>query len=435
MILKTGISRSTHNTTPTQGSIQGLYQTSQNQLNSIPAFSPARVKDIVLDNNHPKFNSVGGANGIGAIFFEFTNKTGTNNVDDDNILYALPLISYLKIYPLINEIVFLINGPNQQTGELQSSTSYFYFPPLGIWNHPHHNAYPNLLFTSTLPPSQTQDYQQVGVGSVRRITDNSTEIELNSTSNPSQDTFIERTNIHPLSPFAGDIIYEGRWGNSFRLGSTSKSNSQWKNNWSTSGDNGDPITILRNGQPNDSTQEGWIPIVEDINKDLSSIYLTSTQKIPIEDTNWKTFISYGGKGPTAPSQYSNPQILLSSDRIVINSKNDSILLRSQNSISLSSVRSLNIDSLSTTIQSSNIFLGSFKAQEPGVKGTTLYNKLDTILTSLITLIRVLEVNQLWPAGLPTPDGGILTASSITKSQLQQELNSLQDILSKVVKTL
>jgi hypothetical protein len=42
------------------------------------------------------------------------------------------------------------------------------------------------------------------------------------------------------------------------------------------GTNGDPITILRNGQGN-QTKEGWIPIVEDINNDNSSIYLTSTQ--------------------------------------------------------------------------------------------------------------------------------------------------------------
>jgi hypothetical protein len=44
--------------------------------------------------------------------------------------------------------------------------------------------------------------------------------------------------------------------------------------------NGDPITILRNGQPTKTSPEGWIPITENINNDLSSIYLTSTQKIP-----------------------------------------------------------------------------------------------------------------------------------------------------------
>ena len=47
------------------------------------------------------------------------------------------------------------------------------------------------------------------------------------------------------------------------------------------GDNGDPLTILRNSQYNDD-KDAWIPQVEDINKQGSSVYMTSTQAIPIE---------------------------------------------------------------------------------------------------------------------------------------------------------
>ena len=71
-----------------------------------------------------------------------------------------------------------------------------------------------------------------------------------------------------LLAFAGDIIVEGRWGNSIRFGSTAKTdNIIYTNNWSNTGDNGDPITILRNGQPIDSPDNGFTPIIEDINKD------------------------------------------------------------------------------------------------------------------------------------------------------------------------
>ena len=61
--------------------------------------------------------------------------------------------------------------------------------------------------------------------------------------------------------------------------------------WSEEGILGDPITILSNGLPkdpliyqqnsieNDSIDSPWIPTVENINADPSSIYLTSTQKI------------------------------------------------------------------------------------------------------------------------------------------------------------
>jgi hypothetical protein len=172
---------------------------------------------------------------------------------------------------------------------------------------------------------------------------------------------------------------------------------------------------------NKVSDEGWIPITENIKDDLSSIYLTSYQKIPIEDTYWKSINSYTSNKPKSPSQYSNPQILFNSDRITINSKNDSILLRSQNSISLSSIISLNVDTPKTVIQSSNIFLGDAAAEERGIKGDTLKNKLDIILNSLILLTRVLEANQLWPGGLPSPDGGMLLTASNTKDSIAKRI--------------
>jgi hypothetical protein len=89
-----------------------------------------------------------------------------------------------------------------------------------------------------------------------------TEIDLNS-SNESQATFVEKKDIHPLYAFAWVIHYiEGRHGQSLRFGSTAnchlsepKGNkkSSIENNWSNSGKNGDPITILRNGQPLNSS--------------------------------------------------------------------------------------------------------------------------------------------------------------------------------------
>jgi hypothetical protein len=48
------------------------------------------------------------------------------------------------------------------------------------------------------------------------------------------------------------------------------------------GENGQPITILRNGQSQlDLDFNNWFPIYEDIQNDDSSIYLTSGQTIPI----------------------------------------------------------------------------------------------------------------------------------------------------------
>jgi hypothetical protein len=412
MKLRTGYSQ----TVPKRDN-SNLSQGFSNQLSDLKSqMIPARVLDIVLDENHPKFNEVGQLNGIGTIYYGISNHSGVQEYTH----FAKPYNPQSKTFPLINELVLLFNLPDQNIGQNSSNTSYYYLNPISIWNHPHHNAYPDPT-KSLLPPAQKQDYQQVEGGSVRRVSDNSTEINLNSPINPSQNTFIEKTDIHPLMPFMGDVLYEGRHGQSLRFGSTSKSQSQYKNNWSENGTNGDPISIIRNGQPANSTNDGWIPVTENVNTDLSSIYLTSFQKIPFKSK----FLS----------EYTQPQVILNSSRIVINSTSDSIILNSSKNINLTSIRSINIDTPSTVIQSSNIFLGSAQAEEPGVKGDTLNKKLDIILNSLITLVNVLEYQQVWPGGLPSPDGGTMMISSNVKTQLQQELDSLQDILSKVVKTL
>jgi len=352
-----------------------------------------RVTDIVLDENHPKFNAVGGLNGIGTIYYEIPNLT-SNKTDQ----IAKPLHPQNKTFPLINELVLLFSLPNQEIGNNTTSKSYYYINNINIWNHPHHNAYPNPV-DEELPLAQQKDYQQVGGGSVRRVTDESTEINLNSPINPSQNTFIERTNIHPLMPFMGDVIYEGRFGQSLRLGSTARSNTIYKNNYSTVGNNGDPITILRNGQSRNATNTGWVPVTEDINENLSSIYLTSFQKLDnFKIASRELYDSYL-KPPLPPSQFINPQIVLNSDRIVINAKSDHILMSSQKSIGLSTLGSVNIDApKGHYISSNDIRLGSTRADQPVLLGDNTVDVLIQLTGAVKDLAKILQVQQDWPGG-------------------------------------
>jgi hypothetical protein len=74
---------------------------------------------------------------MGAIFYEFVNKMGSSN----GVSYALPYDPQSKTFPLINEVVLLFSLPSQQMGINTSNEAYFYLKPLGIWNHPHHDAY------------------------------------------------------------------------------------------------------------------------------------------------------------------------------------------------------------------------------------------------------------------------------------------------------
>ncbi len=385
----------------------------------------ARVTDIVLDENHKHYELVGQWNGIGAIFYEIVNKSGTKSV----LNFALPYDSQLKTYPLINEIVLLISLPNQSMGLVSSNESYFYMSPLGIWNHPHHDAYPNVL-DGLNDQAQQRDYQATSQGSVRQVTDGSTEIDLNS-SNPSQNTFVEKVDIHPLMPFMGDSLLEGRHGQSLRFGSTAKSKSEKKNNWSDSGENGDPITILRNGQPSKVSDEGWIPITENINDDLSSIYLTSTQKIPYnlsreEKEKWI-------KPPTFPGQYILPQILINSGQISINSKEDSILLSSKKSIGLTCYNEINLIGNDIVLDTTNLYLGSKRATESVLLGDKTITTLKQITSILKSITNVLQLDQMYPAGIPIPNGPLNVVSLTATQALATIEASLDSLASNKVK--
>ena len=391
----------------------------------------ARVIDIVLNEKHQYYNLVGEWNGIGAIFYEIVNKSGTKSYPN----FALPYDAQLKTYPLINEIVLLISLPNQSMGFVSSNESYFYMSPLGIWNHPHHNAYPNLL-DGLNDEEQTRDYPSSTSGSVRRVTDSGTDIKLNG-SNPTSNTFREKINIHPLLPFMGDSLLEGRYGQSLRFGSTARSDfnifspSKIQNNWSDSGENGDPITILRNGQPSKVSDEGWIPITENINDDLSSIYLTSTQKIPFklareEQKKWI-------KKPTFPGQYTLPQILINSDQISINSKEDSILLGSKKSIGLTCYDEINLIGNDIVLDATNLYLGSQNASHPVLLGDKTITTLRQITSILKSIAKVLQLDQMYPAGIPISNGPLNVVSLTATEALATIEASLDSLASNKVK--
>jgi hypothetical protein len=396
------------------------------QNNSL--FIRVRVLDIVLNNDHPRFSSVGEWNGIGTIYFE--------PLDGNSITttYAYPIFPQIKMYPLVNEIVLLAAIPSKFSEDEQTiSLIYYYFPPIGIWNHPHHNAYPKTISYAKLQENQQNDYDQVNGNYVRRIDEDPTGINLNFTqyANPNQDTFVEKSDIHPLLPFNGDVIYEGRWGNSIRFGSTTiipqgSSQPLIPNNWSSTGSNGDPITILRNGQPVSSSDEGWIPITEKISRDLSSIYLTSYQKIPFSLAN-ENFISYTTP-PTTPAQYTQPQIILNSNRIVINAKKDSVLISGQNSVGISSNGSVNIDATSHYISSNDIKLGSKNATQPVLLGNDTVDLLVQLTEAVKNLASILQVQRDYPNGVLATSynsiaGNVLTQINDPKNGILAQLNN------------
>ncbi len=260
-------------------SLFGNSSQSNNSPQNTTPFIPVRVIDIILDDKNLNFQNQGGWDSIGTIQFRPIYMPANEN--KEVFLFAKPFFSNIKHYPLKNEIVFILFLPDKTTLN-NNNGSFYYIDTINIWNSPHHNALPDIDNPNNFSENQKRDYVETSNGVARRITDNSSEIDLGK-------TFLEQNNIHPLLPYEGDTIIESRFGSSIRFGST-VNNSNIKNLWSSNGSNGNPIIIMSNNQ-NISSKEGWIPILEDINKDGSSIYVGSTQSIPIKvsSTNQKSF--------------------------------------------------------------------------------------------------------------------------------------------------
>jgi hypothetical protein len=399
------------------GGVLGTLFDKSNFSTSFPVQNVGRVVSIVLDETHPRFKELGEWNGLGTIEYTLVDQP----IPATQVYpTAKPYDPSIRNFPLINEIVYIAQLPDTDIGRFTSSKKSYYMSVVGLWNHPHHNAFPQN--SNILPPSQQKDYIQTEAGSVRRVTDQSTEIFLGR-------TFVERGNIHPLLPFEGDRILEGRWGNSIRFGSTVTGSI---NTWSSTGTNGDPITILRNGQGN-QTDEGWIPTIEDINNDDTSIYFTSTQKIPLEASSINDYFSYTSNPPARPNEYAGKQIILNSGRLVFNTTEDHLLLSSIKSINLNAVESINFDTTGPTVlQSGEVYLGSKNATEPVLLGQSTINLLQTLLQELATLTNILSLQVGVPPGVPlAPTNTQAALTNITITNLLTQLNGL---MSNSVKT-
>lgn len=242
-----------------------------------------RVKSIVLGpykgNTTQKDPDYGSPADIGKIKYELLYSPLGTSKSKEVSEPAWPIFNFIKQFPVVNEIVLILFGPGEGLNDKASNQQFFYFPPYQLWNHANHSAFPNMSEYAEYLKQYNNEAGYLGS-------------KTNGASIPLGYTFEENQEVKNLQPFEGDIILQARFGQSIRFGSTvpvMKKN----NNWSNSGNNGDPITIIVNGQGQNKTLSKFDPIVEDINKDKSSIYLTSGQEINLQDINNFPLNSFG----------------------------------------------------------------------------------------------------------------------------------------------
>lgn len=311
-----------------------------------------RVFHVVIDENSIGYTDW---SSIGTVYFTGLVDTPPSPPLTPNILSqyssAKPLLPFSSYIPLIDELILILDLPPANSSEVQNAKQLYYLSSINLFNSVNHNSQ--------------------GIYNIDR----------NNTINLGN-SIEESSTVRNLYPFEGDHILYGRWGQSLRFSSTLKFN-ETENFWSTIGNNGDPITLLVNGHnfPKNSLK----PYVENINNDGSSIYLTSTQLIPLSVS--KLIDQNPLTSPINPTKYSNNQIIISSERITLNSKKDEIMLHSNTNIELGATQIIHLNSSnSILLNSPKIYLGLNSTgktpTEPALLGAQTVELLDKLLEAL-----------------------------------------------------
>ena len=324
------------------GKIGGIVQ-SQNKGGSQQGSQLfGRVIKIALDESTEILDAQGNSLPIGTILYrDITAEKETNATEYP----ALPLHTNIKQFPLLNEVVLLIEGPTSDIQSSVSSRDVYYSTVVNLWGSSHHNAL----------PEPNVDISTILGKDVKELAD-----------------------INPLYPFPGDVIVEGRQGQSIRLGG----NMSPKNKLVDSVNNAKPFLLISNGQI--KTDNGIDYIVEDINKDPNSLYFLSDHKTDLQAANSKRD-SYD-VAPLTSNQFIGNQVIINGGRLYFNAKEDSILLSAKESVGLNA-KTLNFDAKNyMCLDADKIYLGKVARtssnREPVVLGTQLENWLTTLLDTL-----------------------------------------------------
>ncbi len=338
---------------------------------------PVRVVDVILDDTHEEWDKLGRSEAVGAIKYRLLKKD-IEESDSTVLPVAYPISSDLRKFPLKNEIVLLTSAPGYGLDTSNLNVKTYYNTIVNLWNHPNHAAFPD---------------------------DIDKELDLGK-------DIDELTNVNPMQPFPGDIILDGRQGQSLRLTGFPSP----KNEFVDRTNIGKPLTILSNGQK--QADNPYDPIIEDINEDASSIYLTSDHLVPLNQVRNKVE-SYGVRiKPPLANEYKGSQVVINGGRLYFNAKEEGIFFNSNEYLELQS-NYINLDGVKeVSIDAELIFLGEKVAKapqstkEPVLKGTATINYMKELIDIMSGIAESMSIaaNGGGPVGSLNTEGSAALAT-------------------------
>lgn len=348
-------------------------------------------------------------------------------------IQARALDANIKNIPIIGEVVILLKAPTAYNSYLGTGQEYYYTNPVSIQSSVHHNGIPGV--TEVLPPKNTNNktsVQNSQDGVPKKTSQNK---EITRTIDPN---FGERLDVRPIQPYSGDIILEGRWGQSIRFSSTIDEKREYpvKPYWKTGlGDLGNPILIISNGSNPDKKVKDNEFTFENPDIDDASIWMTSGQAVKF--TPGSTYVpSITDKQVDLynKNKFGGNQVIISSDRIIFNARKQELLGFSKEGIGFSSEKAISLDGKQVVEMESKRINFGINAKSPVLLGDRTMdwlNELCNILSSFLTSTAQLTVpTGVGPSGIPINVSSFIDLKAKVKG-IQQKIEKLQSQLAFV----
>lgn len=288
----------------------------------------AVVLDIIVNEDHPEYGKKDGYN-VGTIKFRLLK--GQFGRPDSTLHWAFPIDITIEEFPLKNEIVRIFTSLNR----------FYYTRKINVGYKPTHQAIFGLN-TEAQPTTGTKDTVQA-----RNSTKGS---PLKATETDPADAlgdYFTDTDIWKLRHWEGDAIIEGRSGHSIRFGSSWTDPKINKGIFPATVKDQAANILIRIGpdpsairEPKDSN---YGRVTEDINKDASSVWMVEDQTIALEYATKDNADIHKKDIRNFPSSLDGNQIVINTDRFVVNTKKDKIMLFSFNGIHNTTLQDFSVD--------------------------------------------------------------------------------------------
>lgn len=308
--------------------------------------------------------------------------------NEEDYINVSPLNSNIKEYPLPGEIVIVV----------EYFGKYYYTQKINLSNSVNINSNKGL--------------------SKWTLNENEIKHEIKS--------FNYDSDIAQVKAEEGDIIFNGRFGQSIKFGSNIKEIID--ENGDLDPDTGipqSPNVLIRTGQGEVSIEKKK-PVTENIDLDGSSLWMTTNQKVSLNFSNNKTPGFYSN---SLRNNLTGNQIVLNSDKIIFNARNNEISLTSSHFISLSANDNIGLE---VPNDIGNVQLGDAKANQPVLGGDLTMELFEKLIGYLIEFANGIKGAQGSVVDFVIPISDILPSSMGLAASLKELKTRMDEPKSKTV---